>query len=84
MKFNRSEIMKAAWAKFRRFNIDFATALRQAWYEAKKLVLRFNVYGESLFGGKELLLSGGTDEQVRDCKYYNQYRYDNIIVTVAA
>ena len=35
MKFNRRNIMQAAWRNFRRYAISFAEALHRAWLSAK-------------------------------------------------
>lgn len=84
MKYNRSEIMKAAWNKFNRFNLTFAQALRMAWYEAKKAVERFNVYGEQIFNGKRLVLASGvTYEKACMLKEHLKYRYDIIDIVAA-
>lgn len=39
MKYNKSEIMKAAWCKVRRFGWAMSNALRIAWMEAKRAAM---------------------------------------------
>ena len=82
--FNRSEIMKAAWRNYRRFNVSFAEALRMAWYEAKKAAARYNVYGKRIHDGAAvLLLANATDNAAQECKYMNRYRFDVIQIKAA-
>ena len=82
--FNRSEIMKAAWKNFDRFDITFAQALRLAWYDAKKAVAKYIVYGEQLFNGNRLVLASGvTYEKACMLKEHLQYRYDIIDIVAA-
>ena len=62
MKYNRSEIMKAAWRNYRRYGVSFSEALRMAWYEAKKAVARYIVYGMRIHDDSVvLLLANATD-----------------------
>ena len=82
MKYNRSEIMKAAWRNYRRYSVSFSEALRMAWYEAKKAAARYNVYGihdDSVV----LLLANATDSAAQECKYINRYRFDVIQIKAA-
>ena len=82
MKYNRSEIMKAAWRNYRRYNVSFSEALRMAWYEAKKAAARYNVYSvhdDSVV----LLLANATDNAAQECKYMNRYRFDAIQIKAA-
>ena len=84
MKYNRREIMKNAWFKVRRFGMTMNNALRLAWYEAKKAVQRFNVYGER-FGMEApvLIASGVSFDRADELKWFNMYRFDNIIIKAA-
>ena len=84
MKFNRSEIMKAAWNKVRRFGMAKSTALRLAWYEAKIAAQTYNVYGES-FGMEApvLIASGVSFDRAGEIEWLNKYRYDRITVKAA-
>lgn len=84
MKFNRSEIMKAAWNKIRRFHMDKHTALRLAWMEAKQAVQRYNVYGEC-FGmdAPELIYGGVSFDRANEVEWLYKYRYDRITIKVA-
>lgn len=80
--YNRSEIMKAAWRNYRRYNVSFSEALRMAWYAAKKLVARYNVYGVR-DDSKVLLLANATDNAAQECKYMNRFRFDVIQIKAA-
>lgn len=84
MKFNRSQIMKAAWKKHARHGMDMSTALRIAWMEARQAVTRYNVYGER-FGmdGPELIASGVSFDRAGEVEWLNKYRYDRITVKAA-
>ena len=84
MKFNRSEIMKAAWDKHRRFGSEMSVALRMAWYEAKAAITRYNVYGEMIGSGAVTLIeSGVTYERAGYLEYACSGRYDRITVKAA-
>ena len=85
MKFNRSEIMKAAWKKFNRFDLTFAQALHLAWAEAKLAAMRFNVWAES-FGMSEPVLLGGnlTNDEAEELVYWKKSRYDRVWTVKAA
>ena len=84
MKYNRSEIMKAAWRNYRRYSITFAEALRMAWYEAKKAAARYNVYGKRIHDESVvLLLANATDSAAQECKYTNRFRFDAIQIKAA-
>ena len=84
MKYNRSEIMKAAWRNYHRYSVSFSEALRMAWYEAKKAVARYNVYGMRIRDDSVvLLLANATDNAAQECKYLNRYRFDTITIKVA-
>ena len=83
--YNRSEIMKAAWYKYRHFDITFAQALRLAWVDARQAAARYNVYGER-FGmtDPELIESGVDAERVAYLKDLHEYRYDRVWTVKAA
>ena len=84
MKYNRSEIMKAAWRNYRCNTVTFAQALRMAWYEAKKTAARYNVYGKRIHDDSVvLLLVNATDNAAQECKYLSRYRFDVIEIKVA-
>ena len=84
MKNNRSEIMKAAWRNYHRYNMSFSEALRVAWYEAKKAVARYIVYGMRIHDDSVvLLLANATDNAAQECKYLNRYRFDTITIKAA-
>ena len=66
MKYNRSEIMKAAWMRFkhnRYFNGTFAESLHLEWSKAKQAAARYDVWGDSFNGELKKLASGVTDEE---------------------
>ena len=84
MKYNRSEIMKAAWRNYRHYCVSLSEALRMAWYEAKKAAARYNVYAMSIHDDSVvLLLANATDNAAQECKYLNRYRFDAITVKAA-
>ena len=84
MKFNRSEIMTAAWRKYRFFSITFAQALRLAWVEAKLNGARFTLWGQRIGGRPELIASGVNDDRAGELEWLNKYRYDRIWRVMAA
>lgn len=76
--FNRSEIMKAAWNKFNRFDLTFAQALKLAWAEAKMATVRYNVFGQSI-GCEAVLIEGGVNaDRAGELEWWNKTRYDRI------
>lgn len=78
MKYNRSEIMKAAWNKFNRFDLTFAQALKLAWAEAKMSAIRYNVFGQSI-GCEAVLIEGGVNaDRAGELEWWNKTRYDRI------
>ena len=78
MKYNRSEIMKAAWNKFNRFDLTFAQALKLAWAEAKMAAARYNVFGQSI-GCEAVLIEGGVNaDRAGELEWWNKTRYDRI------
>lgn len=84
MKYNRSEIMRAAWVKVRK-GWRMSDALRMAWHEAKAPNLRYNVYGYQVYNdSRVLLMACCTEREAGECKWWNQYRYDRIDTTLAA
>ena len=83
MKFNRSEIMKAAWKKYSRFDITFAQALRLAWVDAKMAVARFNVWGENFNEEPVLLGSNLTYDQAGELKWRKETSYDFVEIKAA-
>ncbi|HNW86698.1 MAG TPA: hypothetical protein PKJ47_07155 [Candidatus Limiplasma sp.] len=84
MKYNRSEIMKAAWRNYRRYSVSFSEALRMAWYEAKKAAARYNVYGKRIHDDSMvLLLANVTDNTAQEYKYMNRNRFDVIQIKAA-
>lgn len=83
MKFNRSEIMKAAWKKFNRFDLTFAQALHLAWAEAKMAAARYNVYGEDFGCERVLIASGVTQDRAGELEWFHKTRYDRIVVKAA-
>lgn len=84
MKYNRSEIMKAAWQRVRK-GWAMKDALRVAWMDAKRPYLRYNVYGYQIYNDSLVLLRANcTDDQAGEAKWLNQYRYDRIDVKLAA
>lgn len=83
--YNRSEIMKAAWKFHKRYDVAMNVALRRAWYEAKKAIQKYVVYGEQLFNGNRLVLASGVNyEKACMLKEHLKYRYDIIDVVLAA
>ena len=84
MKFNRSEIMKAAWCKCRRFDITFAQALRLAWMQDRLAATRYNVWGECFNGAPVLIASGVTDDRAGELEWLNKCCYDRLWRTTAA
>lgn len=85
MKFSRSQIMNAAWNKYRCFNITFSQALSLAWREAKVAAMRFNVIGYRLRDGSETLVAGSVEiETANEITWRNRCAYDVIEVRVAA
>ena len=54
-KYNRSEIMKKAWAVAKARGVAFADALRRAWADAKAIARALAVVGEAKtwYGWKE-------------------------------
>ena len=83
MKFNRSEIMKAAWKKFSRFDLTFAQALRLAWAEAKMKAARYDVWGESFNAHPVLIASGVTQDRAGELEWFYKTSYDRIVVKAA-
>lgn len=84
MKFNRSEIMKAAWQKRTRFGMDMSTALRIAWMEAKQRMTKYNVYGERFGMDEPELIAGGVSfDRAGEVEWLNKYRYDRITIKAA-
>ncbi len=84
MKYNRSEIMKAAWRNHRCYAVSFSEALRMAWYEAKKAVARYNVFGFRIHDDSMVqLLANVANYAAQECKYLNRYRYDIITIKAA-
>lgn len=85
MKFNRSEIMQNAWRICRRTGLPFAQALRNAWYQAKAAVQRWDVYGERIYdGSRERLAKGVTYDEAGHVEWLNKYRFDHIRIVMAA
>jgi len=84
MKFNRSEIMKAAWSKFRRFSITFAQALRMAWYEARIAAARYTVYGQRIGQEAVVIASNVNDDRAAELEWRNKCSYDRIWRVMAA
>lgn len=85
MKFNRSEIMTAAWRICRRQGFAFAQALRMAWYQAKAAVQSYDVYGERIYdGSRERLASGVTYDEAGHIEWLNKHRFDNVYHVLAA
>lgn len=84
MKFNRSQIMKTAWSKFRRFSITFAQALRMAWYEARIAAARYTVYGQRIGQESVVIASGVSNERAGELEWMNKCSYDRIWSVMAA
>ena len=78
MKYNRSEIMKAAWRKFRRFDLTFAQALRMAWMEARDAAPIWAVYGD----GKQIA-SGLTYDRAGALREMIKFDYWNTAIKAA-
>ncbi len=78
MKYNRSEIMKAAWRKFRRFDLTFAQALRFAWMEARDAAPIWAVYGDG-----EQIASGLTYDRAGALREMIKFDYWNTAIKAA-
>lgn len=88
MKYNRSEIMKAAWSNYRIWQYvpgyTFARALQLAWHyakkaaeEAEKAVVLYNVVGYKLHNGSERVIASGVDsDTAARLKWENGCQYD--------
>ena len=95
MKYNRSEIMKAAWSNYRLWQYvpgyTFARALQLAWHYAKKAaeeakpVVLYNVVGYKLHNGsREVIAKGVNSDRAAEIKWQNQCQYDGIEIVKAA
>ena len=82
MKYNPSEIMRAAHYKRRCFDMTFAQALHLAWVDAKAKAARYNVYGERFGMDGMQLLAGDVDyREAERTQWYNMCRFDRITIT---
>ena len=81
MKYDRRQIMKAAWRKYRCFSIPFAQALRMSWYEARTAAARYNVYGQRIGQEAVVLGCGVNTERAGELEWMNKCSYDRIWIT---
>lgn len=83
MKYNRREIMKAAWYKHRMFGMEFSAALRLAWYDAKAAAPIHSVWGQRIGGEPELIARGVTLDRAGELEWQKKYHYDRITIKAA-
>lgn len=84
MKFNRSEIMKAAWRKFNRFDLTFAQALRLAWAESKMAAARYNVFGQCIGCDAVQIASGVNGDRAGELEWLHKCSFDRIWTVMVA
>lgn len=76
--YNRSEIMKAAWRRRKRFGTDMSAALRIAWMEARDAAPIWAVYGD----GKQIA-SGLTYDRAGALREMIKFDYWNTAIKAA-
>lgn len=94
MKYNRREIMKAAWTSYKMWsfvykNYTFSMALKHAWESARKQAERealrnhnrYDVVGTMIFNGKEHVIARDVDsDTAARIKYDNRLFYNFVEV----
>lgn len=85
MKYNRKEIMAAAWGKYRRCCcISFAEALRLAWVDAKAANRRYTVTGYRIYNDTvTVLCTDCTWDEAGETEWRQKYAYDHIDIKAA-
>lgn len=82
--YNRSEIMKAAWNKVRRFGWTMSNALRICWMEAKQQLPIHTVWAENIGSDRPVMIAEGlTYEQASEREWENRFRFDRVWVAAA-
>lgn len=86
MKYNRREIMKAAWSLYRRASaLTFAEALHRAWAHAKMAMMRYDVIGYDIYCDRETVIARNVDaDTAAQIEYRNRWRYDSVSMRLAA